>query len=363
MVVPLISFKGVSKVFRKNKVLQNINLSISKGDLFGIIGISGSGKTTLLRTLIGYYRINEGEILFNNENIAKKTDLIKQIFGFTSQDYSFYEKLTLKENLIYFGNLYNIPRKDIKKRADDLLKMVELYEEKDKLAKELSGGMQRRLDIACSLMHSPQILILDEPTTGLDPMLRKHMLRLIKKINDSGTTVIITSHLLGEIEHVCNRVAILHNGQILVENSPEKLKDMYSRNEEIHLETFPAEYEKIVMMLQRNRIPIAYATIRAHKLIVYTPNAESTLHAIIHILENMKETLLDVDVNKPSLSEVFEALTQKRINMPKLNPYEELKANVKSAMAHGYSPQQIESQLLREGYSDRAIKKILGDIR
>lgn len=363
MVVPLISFKGVSKVFHKTKVLQNINLNIDKGDLFGIIGVSGAGKTTLLRTLIGYHKINDGSILFNNKDIASDIQMIKRIFGFTSQDYSFYEKLKLRENLIYFGKLYNMPSKDLGKRADELLNLVELYDVRNKLAKQLSGGMQRRLDIACSLMHSPQILILDEPTTGLDPMLRKHMLNLIRKINSEGTTVIITSHLLGEIEHVCNKVAILHNGQILVQNSPERLKDMYSKNEEIHLETFPADYERIINELKRRRIPISYATIRSHKLIIYAPKAEVVLHAILHILEQLGETLLDVDVNKPSLSEVFEALTQKRINMPTLNPYEELKANIKSTLAHGYTREQIESQLLKSGYNERTILKIMSEIR
>lgn len=358
----LIEFRSISKRFKGNNILDGITLSIDEGDLFGLIGVSGAGKTTLLKTLVGFHTPDSGQIFFKGNDITTNKQIIKHLFGFTSQDYSFYEKLTSKENLIYFGKMYGLSRSEIEKRAETLLGLVELSREKDKLAKNLSGGMQRRLDMACSLMHDPALLILDEPTTGLDPMLRKHVLKLIKRINSAGTTIIMSSHLLGEIEHICNRIAIINNGKILAEDTPERLKDAYSRNEEIHLETFPAEYEKVISLLKTQGLPLTYITIREHKLVVYTPQAERVLKALLNILDYLHETLLDVSVNKPSLAEVFEALTRPRYEQqPRANPYELLKSSIRSAIAHGYSKNDIRKELLRIGYNNRIVKRVMGE--
>ena len=234
---PLISFQNVYKKIEGNLILKNITLDIFPHEIFGLIGASGAGKTTLLRCLIGFYKINSGNILYQEKNISKNQHLIRKIFGFGSQDNCFYEKLSLKENIKYFGRLYGLPDKEIEERAEHLLELVELSDVKHTLAKNLSGGMKRRLDLACSLVNSPQILILDEPTAGLDPTLRKHMWDLIVKINQAGTTVIVSSHLLSEIGHFCTRIGIINHGELLKVGPPDVLKEMYSRDEEIHLET------------------------------------------------------------------------------------------------------------------------------
>ncbi|MBS1267286.1 MAG: Trehalose/maltose import ATP-binding protein MalK [Candidatus Woesearchaeota archaeon] len=310
VVKPLIRFQNVSKRFGNKHILHNISFNVYKSEIFGLIGSSGAGKTTLLRALIGFYKLNGGDIIFKNKSISHKLKEIRKVVGFATQDNCIYDELTAFENIVYYGRLHGLPTKALKTRANYLLHLVELSAAKDEYADNLSGGMKRRLDLACAMVHDPPVLIMDEPTAGLDPLLRKHMWHLIESINRKGTTIIISSHLLEEIEHICTRVAIISKGKLLVVGSPNQLKDMYSRNEEIHLECYPGRYNYIVKWLKSQRLPITYHMNRGHKLVIYTPKAETVLHYTLHLLEQMQERLLDVEVNKPSLNEVFEAFTR-----------------------------------------------------
>ena len=350
---PLISFQKVYKKIERELILKNINLTIYPKEIFGVIGMSGAGKTTLLRCLIGFYKINSGLILYQDKDISKNPHLIRKIFGFGSQDNCFYEKLSLYENLHYFGQLYGVPEKDIKERAENLLGLVELSDFRNALAKNLSGGMKRRLDLACSLMHSPKILILDEPTAGLDPGLRKHMWELITKINATGTTIIVSSHLLGEIGHFCTRIGIINHGELLKVDTPDSLKDLYSKDEEIHLECFPGRYQQIAAEIKRERLPVNYITVHDHKLIAYTSQAEFVLHKILLILENMRERLLDVRVDKPSLNEVFEALTEKQ--KIRGSSEDKLMEYIKQVIARGYTKEQAKQVLFQQGWPEDVI--------
>jgi ABC-2 type transport system ATP-binding protein len=336
---PLISCQNVYKKLGKTLVLKNITLDIYPHEIFGLIGVSGAGKTTLLRCLIGFYNINKGRVLYQSEDISKQPELIRKIFGFGSQDNCFYEKLTLLENMMYFGQLYGVEKQQRKARAINLLGLVGLEEDKNMLAKNLSGGMKRRLDLACSLIHSPKILILDEPTSGLDPGLRKHMWDLIMKINNAGTTVVVSSHLLSDIEHFSTRVGIINHGELLKVGPPNMLKDLYSRDEEIHLETWPGQYKEIATAIRKLRLPVNYLSVKDHKIVVYTPRAEFVLHRILEILERMNERLLDVSVDKPSLNEVFEALTEKQ--RIKGMSEEQLTAYIASALKKGGNKEQV----------------------
>jgi len=304
----LIEFKNIKKRFGKHEVLKGVNLEIPYGERFGIIGVSGSGKSTLLNVLIGFLRANEGGIFYNMRDILKEKKAVRKTFGFAAQDGSFYNDLTVTENLRYFGTLYGMSRGDIDKRARGLLELVDLSKAVKTLAKNLSRGMQKRLDIACAMIHEPKVLILDEPTEDLDPMLRKDILLLIKKINERGTTILITSHLLSEIEASCTKIAILHGGQIIETGSPSDLKGRYYKNDEIHVETSPGNYEKIVRHL--NKRFIEEVEVMEHKMIIKTPNVDKTVHSLFSAIKTTKEKIIDIGVNKPTLEEVFTALTR-----------------------------------------------------
>lgn len=318
----LIQIKNLSKSYGEHKILDNINLEIKKGEIFGIIGLSGSGKTTLLNTMIGFSKPESGDILYMSQDTnlpisvyKDKKHEVKKTFGFASQDVSFYSRLTAEENLDHFGSLYGLNKKVIETNIDSLLDLTELSDARTTLAGNMSGGMQRRLGIACSLIHDPSVLILDEPTADLDPHLRKEMWALIRKINSQGTTVILTSHFLSELEELCNKIGILHNKQIIQSGTVKELKDKFSKNDEIHLELASGNYSKVIKQLQKQKVKISKIINKDHKIVIYTPEAEKVLHHILHIVERNKEKILDVDVNRPTLSEIFESLlehTQKK---------------------------------------------------
>lgn len=307
---PFLQFQNIRKRYGKHEVLLDVNLEIPYGERFGIIGVSGSGKTTLLNILIGFLRPNAGSIYYNLRDIMKEKYNVRRTFGFAAQDGSFYSKLTVQENLNYFGKLHGMSQADIDKRSAGLLKLVGISRAKDTLGENLSRGMQKRLDIACAMIHDPKVLIMDEPTEDLDPMLRKEILLLIKKINERGTTIIITSHLLTEIEGICTKIAILHNGVIIETGTPDQLKGRYYKNDEIHVQTTPGNYEKLAKRLKK--INIDEIEVKENKMVIHTDKAEKVLHNLLHAIEMSNEHLIDIDVNKPTLEEVFEALTKKK---------------------------------------------------
>ena len=169
--------------------------------------------------------------------------------------------------------------------------------------------MQRRLDIACALIHDPQVLILDEPTEDLDPALRKDIIALIKQINSHGTTIIITSHLLKDLESLCTRIAILHEGKILHTGSPRQLSDRIFKYDEIHIETYPGNYRQLANRIGKKNISKVKAT--AHGIVIYTPKAEVVIRSVLNSIALSNEKLIDIAINKPSLEEVFESMTRR----------------------------------------------------
>lgn len=305
--IPLVVFEHVSKSFGNKKILNDISFTLHEREIFGLIGPSGAGKTTILRTLIGFYPADGGTVAYQGKAVTQANSLTWQV-GFATQDECFYEDLSCEENMKYFGTLYGIEQKDLDNRITQLLQMVELSHARTSLGKQLSGGMRRRLDVAIALLHSPKVLILDEPTSGLDPVLRKHMLALIERIRDHGISIIITSHLLEELEQVCDNVAIIFNGRFVAQGTPAQITQQYFPYDEIHLVTYPGQYQRIVESVRQLGVPIAAVTIEDHQAKISTNETEKAVYAILRTLSAMGEHLIDLDIMKPTLSEVFEKL-------------------------------------------------------
>jgi len=227
----LITFKDVKKRFGKEEVLSSVNLEIPENKVTCIVGASGEGKTTILKLLIGFYKPSKGKVFYLRDNIFKKARKVERDFGFASEDCSFYDNLTVKENLTYFGRLHHLKGKVIRERIKELTKFVSLYDALDTLAENLSIGMKKRLEIACSMIHNPKILVMDEPTADLDPLLRKDILDLIKKIRNEDTTIIMTTQILNEVEDICDKLAVLADKEIKEEGNPSSIKQKYGKND------------------------------------------------------------------------------------------------------------------------------------
>ncbi len=222
--MPLISIHNLKKRFNEKEILNDISLDIQEGDILGIIGASGSGKSVLLKHIIGFYKPGSGKITFSPKSSLPCT------FGFSAQNNSLYENLTVNQNLSYFGSMYGLSSKEIKKNTKELIELTALNGNENLLVSKLSGGMKKRLDIACSLIHKPKVLILDEPFAGLDYVLIKKIILLLKKIQLSGTTIILTSHQTFCIEKLCTRAAIIENAKIKLIGSPVEVLRSYKKH-------------------------------------------------------------------------------------------------------------------------------------
>ncbi|MFC1742050.1 ATP-binding cassette domain-containing protein [Nanoarchaeota archaeon] len=315
--------KNVSKSYRKKLVLKDVNFEIYHGDIFGIIGMSGSGKTTIFQLMSGILTPQAGDILVKSDtiqmhgknvpdyvSILKNLTSIKRYFGFASQHPSFYEHLTVDENLLMYGALYGLPKSKVKENIAKLLHLVDLTQERDTLAAELSGGMQRRLDIACSLIHEPKVLFLDEPTSDLDPVMRKQIWNLIKEIHNKGTTVVLASHILEEVEALCSKVAILSDRKVIGYGTLKELKSLFRRNRQVKIELESGKYDSLIKRLKKEK-NIERVMQKNNKLYIFIPNNSDITKNIIKAVESSKEKLLSLDVSDASLSEIFETLMKK----------------------------------------------------
>lgn len=325
---PILQVKNVCKRFSKKEVLTDVSFAVEEGDIFGIVGMSGSGKTTLFQMLIGFDRPDSGEILAQKSLLTRKhgdgsigegtisvfkvPSLVQKRFGLASQMPSFYDHLTIEENLRFYGTLYGMPPKVLDENKERLLQLTGLAQERDTLASKLSGGMQRRLDIACALIHHPRVLLLDEPTSDLDPIIRRQIWNLIKEVNQQGTTVIVSSHILEEVERLCTKIAILHDRKILGYGTLDELKCLFSKKQEVHIRSTPGDYENIIVRLRKEQVSIERYIQKDGALIIFTPKEEPILHKVVLAIEKAKENVISLDVNETTLSEIFEMLTQKR---------------------------------------------------
>jgi ABC-2 type transport system ATP-binding protein len=303
--------RDITKRYGQREVLSGVTFEVRKGEILGFIGASGAGKTSLLHMLVGFIPSSSGDILFHAYtpkgvvecNVLEHQTLVNRSYGFASQQPSFYEKLTVMENLEYFGTMYNLSKDAIHKNAEVLLRLMELKAHSYVLAQYLSGGMKRRLDIACALIHNPPVLILDEPTADLDPVLRTHIWEVIKRINARGTTVILSSHHLNELDTLCNRIAIIKDGKLVDIDTPEKLKNKYSKTQELMIESFPGNYDDVIKKLKDDNI--SAITREGTYLTIKTENPEHVISVVLNVLRKTGESLLDLKLIKPNLDNVF----------------------------------------------------------
>jgi ABC-2 type transport system ATP-binding protein len=308
---PFIQFENITKSFGRKIILDNLSLNIPYKEIFGIIGKSGSGKTTLLSILIGFLKPDKGQVLFQSRDIYRDLQSVQQQFGFAAQEGSFYPKLTVEENLEYFGKMYNINTNVLKEKIPELLKLVELEDAHDLLGWKLSAGMQKRLDIACALINDPKVLILDEPTEDLDPALRNEVLDLLHKINrEKDITIIITSHLLDEVEYLCSEVAILDKKKIIDSGNINELKNKYAKYSEVSLETEDRDYNHLIKKLKRRK-DIKKYSVRGNRIYIYTiQKSEKALKSILILARKNKSKIISVSMGKPTLTELFEEVTK-----------------------------------------------------
>ena len=219
----IIQTDGLTRLFKEHRAVDALDLSIQPGELFGLVGPDGAGKTTTLRLLTGLLKISSGSGSLAGFDLATQPEEIKRHIGYMAQEFSLYSELTVLENLRFFAALYDVATDEFALRSERLLEFAALSPFKDRRADHLSGGMQKKLALACTLIHEPEILILDEPTTGVDPISRREFWDILAELHINGTTVIVSTPYMDEADR-CSRVGLMYEGRMVVCDNPEAIR-------------------------------------------------------------------------------------------------------------------------------------------
>ncbi|MBI4738201.1 ABC transporter ATP-binding protein [Candidatus Woesearchaeota archaeon] len=222
----ILEVQGITKLYGTFAALSGVTFNLHPGELVALLGPNGCGKSTLIKVIVGFEFESAGKIVYDSKEWRGKAERVKQV-GWAPQDDSFYGNLTLFENLVYFGALYEIPWGQAKLRADELLKLLKLDHKRNAISKTLSGGMKRRLNMALALMHDPKILILDEPEAGVDPVSRVTLWEVVEEVKKKGTAILLVTHNLIETEHLSDRFVIMKAGTVIFEDTPKRLRSRY----------------------------------------------------------------------------------------------------------------------------------------
>ena len=303
----MLEIKNLTKSYGDIMALDHFSLDLKKGEVLGLLGPNGAGKTTLISILAGTLRDFTGSVSFLGRDLFADRSL-KNRMGIVPQDMAFYEELNAVDNLLFWGGLYDVPRADLKSRAAEILEMVELSGRTKEPVKNFSGGMKRRLNTAIGLLHRPDLLLLDEPTVGIDVQAKVSILELIRKVGAAGTAVIFTTHQLAEVENTCSRIAIMDHGRILAQGTLEELIRLVGEKDivEITGDFLAAPFSEALHDLAGNGIELLSV---ADGLAALAVSDTEQIPKVMDRLFRRKLAVNDLKIKSPSLETVFLKLT------------------------------------------------------
>ena len=298
-----IQINGLTRKFKDNVALDSIDLAIQEGELFGLVGPDGAGKTTLLRTLAGLLGITSGEVIEADFELHKNPEAIKPKIGYMAQEFSLYGKLSVLENLQFFGEMYDVPSAMQKERIPGLLAFAQLTDFTNRRAAKLSGGMKKKLALACTLLHQPPILLLDEPTTGVDPVSRREFWNILNDLHLGGTTILVSTPYMDEADR-CSRVGLIYEGRIAVCDSPENIRQMI-RGEFIKIVTHDWQKAREIIHPLKGILEVQSYGEALHVLV---DSSTKRLGQIQKTLRKNKLEIMEIRVIKPRMEEAFISL-------------------------------------------------------
>jgi ABC-2 type transport system ATP-binding protein len=306
---PAILARGLRKSFGDVHALDGVDLTVGAGTVFGLLGPNGAGKTTAVKILTTLLLPDEGTAEVTGLDVTRRPDELRARIGLTGQYAAVDEYLTGRENLEMFGRLYNLPKAVARRRADQLLAQFDLDEAGARVVKTYSGGMRRRLDLAASLIFEPEVLFLDEPTTGLDPRGRLQMWDIIEQLAAGGATILLTTQYMEEADRLAERIAVLDRGRVIAQGTPDQLKDQIGGERLEVTVTDEADLPKAADVLRTHCGPdVQVEAERRHAAVPVTAGPRS-LAAAVRELDAAGIHLDDLSLHRPTLDDVFLALT------------------------------------------------------
>lgn len=307
----IIEAKDIVKRYKEKLVLDHMNLEVNEGEIFGLLGPNGSGKTTFIKCLLGIADYEKGNIKLFDKTMHDKAYEIKKNIGVVMQEIGVYDEFTVYENIDYFCSLYIKDKSKRKELVYEAIEMVQLGDYEKMYPNKLSGGLLRRLNIACGIAHKPKLIVLDEPTIAIDVNLRNAIIEGIKKLNKEGSTILYTSHYMEEVEALCDQIAILDHGKVVARGSKEALLSMIDMGESISAEVSGLEPE---ILKQVKALPhVESVTLEGNLLEVKYKKGRNNLLSLLDCLSKADVQIGDISNRTPNLNDVFMELTGNKL--------------------------------------------------
>lgn len=307
----VIQVNNLTKEYKKLKAVDDLSFCVKEGEILGLLGPNGSGKSTTINCILSLLSFNDGDIEIFGEKMRPNAYDIKRKIGVVFQDVAVFEELTVYDNIDYFCGLYIKDKESRKKYIGDAIRLVGLEDFKKFYPKQLSGGLLRRLNIACGIAHKPKLIFFDEPTVAVDPQSRNNILDGIKKLRDMGATIVYTTHYMEEVEILCDRVIILDKGKILAAGTTDELKTLAKIEEKVIIETYRLDEKYIQAIKEKdNVIQVIYDE---SILVVVYGEGKNNLVAMMEYLKDEGIKYSKIYSERPTLNDVFLELTGKEL--------------------------------------------------
>ncbi|WP_260511084.1 ABC transporter ATP-binding protein [Paenibacillus cucumis (ex Kampfer et al. 2016)] len=303
----ILEMDHVVKRYGSKLSVDHLNLSVQKGEIFGLLGPNGAGKSTTISMIAGLLSMDQGEIRLDGISVKERPLDVKRKIGLVPQDLALYETMSAADNVTFFARLYGLRGKKLKERVQESLEFVGLQDKAKDAPSTFSGGMKRRLNIACALSHRPDLIIMDEPTVGIDPQSRNHILESVRTLNKMGSTIIYTSHYMEEVAAISNRVAIMDQGRIIACGTEAELRERVASEEKIVLTTSGLDAGAVEELKLHPRVRAVEVT--EDTLTIMLPSAQQALQDMLFICSKHDMSIQSLRVEEPDLETLFLNLT------------------------------------------------------
>jgi ABC-2 type transport system ATP-binding protein len=305
----ILEVKDLVKKYGDFTAVKGISFDIKAGEIFGLLGPNGAGKTTTISMLSTLYTPTSGEATVGGYSVTKEPMAVRNLIGVVPQELALYDDLTARENLVFWGQMYGLSGKSLKKRVDEVLEQIGLADKAGNRVKTYSGGMKRRVNIGVGLLHKPSLLFMDEPTVGIDPQSRRAILDSVKALNQQGMTVLYTTHYMEEAEELSDRVGILDHGELIALGTQAELNRQVGENDTLILHIDEGQNGEALAAAARKIRSVLRADMTDHTVVVIAPEAEEIMAPVIIKANELGIKIRSVDIKEPDLEAVFLNLT------------------------------------------------------
>ncbi|MGJ7913457.1 ATP-binding cassette domain-containing protein [Neobacillus sp. LXY-1] len=310
----MLTVQDLSKSFGQIEAVKDVSFAVEKGESFGLLGPNGAGKSTTINMITGLFPPSSGAIQVKNIDVVKNPKQAQKLIGVVPQEIALYQEMSARENLKFWGRMYDLSGKELEKNVDEVLEIIGLRERAKDKVDTFSGGMKRRVNIGAAILHRPEMLIMDEPTVGIDPQSRNHILETVKRLNGEGMTIIYTSHYMEEVEYLCERLGIIDHGQLIACGTLKEIRETHGDHSRINVtvDTNAAMIDLIKTTLAKSFLE-KDIQIKDYQISVLHKEPNTVLSELIQSVTNTGAKITSMEIVEPNLESVFLHLTGRNL--------------------------------------------------